>query len=497
MKTVRPAMPDLLGSLNAPQREAVLHGRGPLLVLAGAGSGKTRVIMHRMAHLMQQGVLPERLLGVTFTNKAARQMRQRLSALAGRGSGKVNLCTFHSLGLLIIKEAPEAAGVRPGFCIYDTSDQLSLIRDLLRQVKVADRRLDNGRILELILSTKKKKLAEVALRWGDDYEMAAFDLYPRYVAQMRAYNALDFDDLILRSQQALADPQVGKHWAQRFDYVMVDEYQDTSADQLALLQALCRLQQNICAVGDDDQAIYGWRGAVADNILGFGKTFAAAREVILAQNYRSTGNILRAANAIIAKNTARKGKSLFTADADGEPVHLVACGDEEDEALFVCETLHKRHACGVPYRDMAVLYRSNVQSRAFEEVLRLEGVPYQVIGGQAFFDRKEVRDAMAYLAVLHNPGDEVALRRIVNVPPRGIGAQSLERLEAAAAAQGSSLWEAVCRAEEVPGLGRAARQGAASLAQLLGEVGPRLKAASRGQAAAQAGELFARLQLKE
>jgi superfamily I DNA/RNA helicase len=497
------AYPVILDSLNPPQRAAVLHKDGPLLVLAGAGSGKTRVIIYRIAHLIAQGVPATKILGVTFTNKAARQMRQRLTDLIGARARGVTLSTFHALGLSILQAEWQAAGLRPGFCIYDTSDQLSLLRELMRQVKVADRRLDAARVLDLVLSAKRKRLKEVPLQWGDDYEMAAFDLYPKYLQQMQAFNAIDFDDLLLRCYDVLQIPEVRARWAARFDYLLVDEYQDTSPDQLELVRALAGERQNVCAVGDDDQAIYAWRGAAVDNILGFARHFPGTQEVVLTQNYRSTGGILAAANHVIANNQARKPKQLWSAEGEGDPVEIVQCKDGEDEAEFVVEQIMQLHYKGVDYRDIAVLYRANAQSRIFEENLALERVPFRVIGGQAFFDRKEVRDAMAFLAVCHNPSDEVALRRIVNVPPRGIGPVALGKIAAVgettldASGRPLGLWKALTQAAEVPGLAPAAVAGAQQLAGLLGTAAKRLRAAKPTEAAPLVHDLFAALHIRD
>lgn len=486
-----------LSGLNAPQREAVEHHEGPLLVLAGAGSGKTRVIIYRIARLIYDGVPAEKILGVTFTNKAAKEMRQRLSALVGRRASKVTLSTFHALGLTILKEEHAGVGLRAGFCIYDTSDQLSLLRDLMRQVKVADRRLDASKVLDIVLRTKRERREEVELQWGDDYEMAAYDLYPKYVAQMRAFNAIDFDDLLLLSQDLLAMPDVRARWAERFDFLLVDEYQDTSPDQLELVRALAGPEQNVCAVGDDDQAIYAWRGAAVDNILSFSRHFTPTKEVVLDQNYRSTGNILAAANAIISNNTQRKLKKLWSGGGAGAPVEVVQCQDEEDEATFGVETIRRLNYEGVPYGDIAVLYRSNVQSRLFEETLALERVPYRVVGGQAFFDRKEVRDAMAFLTAVHNPEDEVAIRRIINVPPRGIGAASLDRLVEFGEKYRIGLWGALQAADNVPDLPKPAAAGARALVDTLTPYAERLQAATPGEAAPLVRDLFAQLHLKD
>jgi DNA helicase II / ATP-dependent DNA helicase PcrA len=486
-----------LSELNQPQRDAVLHDGGPLLVLAGAGSGKTRVIIYRIARLLRDGVPPDNILGLTFTNKAAKEMRQRLAVLCGADAGKVMLSTFHALGLSILKAENEAAGLGPRFTIYDTSDQLSLVRELMRQVKVADRRLDASRVLDLILKTKRSRLAEVPIDWGDDYELAAFDLYPRYVEQMRAYGAIDFDDLILRTEDVLRLPEVRARWGERYEELLVDEYQDTSPDQLELVRVLAGAKKNLCVVGDDDQSIYGWRGAAADNILLFAKHFAGAREVILDQNYRSTTNILAAANAVITHNAVRKQKSLWSAGGPGEPVEIVACDGDEDEASFAIETIGRLVYDSVPHDDIAVLYRSNMQSQILEEALALERIPFRVVGGQAFFDRKEVRDALAYLALAYNPQDEIALRRVINTPPRGIGPASLERLSEHALRTQKGLWWALRDAASVPDLPTPALAGAQAFAEIMAPEVERAKQLQAGELAGWAEGLFERLGVRQ
>lgn len=486
-----------LSGLNPPQRQAVLHETGPLLVLAGAGSGKTRVIIHRIARLIETGYAPERILGVTFTNKAATEMRERLKGLVGRTAHRVHLSTFHSLGLSILREEYEAAGLSAGFSIYDTGDQMGLIRELLRQTRVADRRLDAYKILECILAAKRKRLAEVEFDTGDDYELAAFDLYPRYVEQMRAYNAVDFDDLLLRAMTALENQSVRARWSQRYDQLLVDEYQDTSPDQLELLQVLAARHNNICVVGDDDQAIYAWRGAAVDNILSFGKQFPGTREIILDQNYRSTSNILASANAVIKNNAARKEKVLWSALGEGESVQIVACGTPEDEAEFVVEQIGKLVYEGVKHDHIAILYRANIQSQIFEETLALEHIPFRVVGGQSFFDRKEVRDAVAFLQVAQNPYDEIALRRIINVPPRGIGATSVERLVQYGESTGKGLWHAMQHGGPNIDLPPSARAGVQSFVDTFGPIAAELKKAGRGNLAITAQRLFDALGLKQ
>jgi len=486
-----------LFALNPPQRRAVLHNDGPMLVLAGAGSGKTRVIIYRIARLLLDGVPPERILAVTFTNKAAKEMRERLGRLVGAAGRKVTLSTFHALGLSILKEEHEAAGLSPNFAIYDTADQLSLTRELMRQVQVADRRLDAQRVLDIMLETKRQGRDEVQLDWGDDYELAALDLYPRYMEQMRAFGAIDFDDLILKSNQVLAQPQVAARWAARYHYILVDEFQDTSPDQIALLKALCQGRQNITAVGDDDQAIYGWRGAAVDNILSFDKHFPNTEEVVLDQNYRSTCNILNAANAIIAKNTARRPKTLWSALGNGEPVQVIACATDEAESQWVTQSIEALRYEGVALQDIAVLYRANAQSRPIEEELAAARIPVRVLGGQALFDRKEVRDGMAFLQLLHNGDDEVALRRVINVPPRGIGPASLERLAVFAKTHGLTLGQALGRAAQVPHLPPAAVAGAKTLAGLLADARAQLQGGGKAAVSGAVSQLFDALALKD
>lgn len=486
-----------LSDLNPPQREAVLHENGPLLVLAGAGSGKTRVITYRMARLLKDGVPPHAILGVTFTNKAARQMRDRLRTLIGDAARDVWLGTFHALGLTLLKQEGQCVGLKAGFCIYDTGDQLGLIRELLRQTKVADRRLDVYRILELILKAKRQRMTEVPIVGGDDYELAAYDLYPRYVQQMHAFNSVDFDDLLLLAQNALGHADVRQRWQTKYSEVLVDEFQDTSPDQVNFIRTLSEKARCICAVGDDDQSIYAWRGAAADNILSFSRQFPGTREIVLDQNYRSTHHILMAANTVIKHNAKRKEKSLWSDLGHGDLVERVPCRDGEDEAAFVCEEIHKLSGQGVRYSDIAVLYRSNVQSRVFEEQCALERIPFSVVGGQSFFDRKEVRDALAYLSIVCNPRDEISLRRIVNVPPRGIGAASLLRLVQHAEDKNRSLWEGLRHSDEISDLPAAAKHGVASLLAVVTNHATLLREANAATLVERVQAFFDALRLRE
>lgn len=484
-------------TLNPPQREAVEHEGAPLLVLAGAGSGKTRVITYRIARLLLEGVPGERILGVTFTNKAAKEMRERMSTLVGRRGRAVHLSTFHSLGLAVVKEDAAVVGLRKGFAIYDTSDQMSLLRELMRRVKVADRRLDVYKVLETILATKRARRKEVEIDWGDDYELAAHELYPRYLEQMEAYNAVDFDDLILKAADILSQPDLALKWGNRYEHLLVDEYQDTSPDQLDLLRVLAGEGRNLCVVGDDDQSIYAWRGAAVGNILAFGEHFPGAREVVLDQNYRSTNNILRAANAVIAHNATRKHKQLWSSSGEGETIDVIACANADDEAEFVAQTIQRLVYDGHRYEDFAILYRSNAQNKILEEAMLLEKIPYRIVGGQSLFDRKEVRDAIAFLAVAQNPYDEVSLRRIINVPPRGIGPTTVQRLTEYAEREGMSLWSALGRAESIPDLKPQAREAIGAFLSLLNSHAPALREAGRGQLGDMVEQFLQALELRD
>ncbi|WP_242346577.1 ATP-dependent helicase [Anaeromyxobacter terrae] len=460
-----------LSTLNPPQREAVTTTEGPLLVLAGAGSGKTRVIAHRVAYLLQLGVDPEEILAVTFTNKAAGEMRERVAALAGPPGVEVFVSTFHSFGLWILQQEHKAAGLPKRFAICDAGDQAALVKRCMREVKVDDRAFDAGRVLSLVSRAKnagKKRIAVGVEGQGDDYDLVASEVYPRYEQALRAQRSVDFDDLIAKPVELLArNAEVRGRLQRRFRYLLVDEYQDTNVAQLDLLKHLAGERRNVCAVGDDDQAIYGWRGAEVRNILRFEKHFPGAKEIRLEQNYRSTGRILDCANAVIARNAERKPKRLFTAAGPGEPVRVLALGQEEDEARFVAEEIARLRQEGRPWSDFAILFRLNAQSRPIEEALREASMPYLVHGGPAFFDRAEVRDLLAYLKVCVSPQDEVSLARIVNVPARGIGDASLERVHAWAVERGVHLFDALRRAAEIPDLPRGAPERMAAFVALV------------------------------
>jgi DNA helicase-2/ATP-dependent DNA helicase PcrA len=448
-----------VSTLNGPQREAVLHGDGPLLVLAGAGSGKTRVITTRVGRMVEKGVPARRICALSFTNKAAGEMRERVERLVGpRDAEALTLSTFHSLGLTMLKAEREAMGFGRGFTIYDGADQLGVVREVLREVKVDDRRFDPKAILHRISRAKNAFIGPAAYdRKGgpepaegearqrgtswDDYDEVTRLVYPRYQAALRAFAAVDFDDLITATVELLErDPEVRARWAERFWYLLVDEYQDTNRAQLMLVRALAP-HHNVTVVGDDDQSIYAWRGAEASNILDFEQHFPGAQIIKLEQNYRSTPTILAAANAVIRNNLARRDKTLFSDRAAGPPITLVACADPESEAAFVCDEIerlrledHRRHD------EVAILYRSNIQARPLEEALLARRLPYDLVGGQEFYERTEIKDVMAYLKLAINSRDEIALRRVVNYPARGIGTTTVERAAQRASAEGSTMY---------------------------------------------------------
>ena len=461
-------MPRLdLDKLNRPQREAVLHGAGPLLVLAGAGSGKTRVITHRIAHLIERGVDPAQILAMTFTNKAAGEMRERVAALAGpKKASQAFVGTFHAFGLSLVKAFSRRLGFAGKVAIADSSDQTQIVRQALRDARVDDRKFDLWRVLSIISRAKGEGRAPElrAEGVGDDCDLAAHLAFERYQRALRSMGMVDFDDLIALPTRLLEDDaELRGELQNSHRHLLVDEYQDTSAGQLRLLTLLAGDRRNLCAVGDDDQSIYGWRGAVIENILSFERHFPGAHEIRLTQNYRSSGAILACANAVIRDNAARKAKELWTDRGDGDPVQLVVLPGEEEEARFVAERIQELHGLGRPLDEIAVLFRTNAQCRPFEEQLRALAIPYDVVGGPAFFDRKDVKDLLAYLKLLVNPKDEVALARIVNAPPRGIGEATLEKLQSWALEAQIPLAEALARAGERPEVGPAAGRIAAFL----------------------------------
>ncbi len=490
-----------LSMLNPQQQAAVRHTDGPLLLLAGAGSGKTRVITSRIAYLVcELGVPSEQVLAVTFTNKAAREMLERVTEQVGRKRAKgMVVSTFHSMCVRILKEDIERLGYKKNFSIYATADQSRLVRDILQTLAVDGKKYDADRILWAISDAKNRLVPpeQFVVRYQDEYEYLAAEVYPRYQKSLKAFNAVDFDDIIMLAVRLLKDfPEVREKYQQRFRYLMVDEYQDTNAAQYLLLRLLAEKHRNLCVVGDDDQSIYGWRGADLGNILDFEKDFSGAEVIRLEQNYRSSGNILAAANAVILNNTKRKVKALWTAGDQGRQIEYLRCEDDEDEARLVMERIHaERFKNELRYSDFAVLYRTNVQSRAFEEQFRYENIPYVLIGGQQFFDRKEVKDAVAYLRVLVNPRDEVNLLRILNYPRRGIGETSADRLIRHSAELNRPLWEVLADPSGVEDLGDKATEAVAAFVALLERY--RKTFARSGHLSHTARELYAEIKLED
>ena len=464
----------LLKSLNDVQREAVQHVNGPLLILSGAGSGKTRVITHRIAYLIKHhDVSPFRILAVTFTNKAANEMKERLDTLVeGSVSRDLWVSTFHSTCARILRrdiqklsEPAETEGVSPSkkraytrdFTIFDTGEQATLVKDVLRQLNYSDKQYNPRAILSLISRAKNESISPAEYQKIADgyFESIVAEVYPLYQDALRLNNSLDFDDLLLFTVEILdKKPEVRQFYQNKFEYILVDEYQDTNRCQYELVRLLAGTKQNICVVGDDDQSIYAFRGADIRNILDFEEDYSNTRVLRLEQNYRSTQNILDAAWNVVQNNKTRKPKKLWTEHEDGEQITCYEAMDESDEAGYVGTQIEDWHADGVDYKDFAIFYRTNAQSRIFEEAFRAANIPYQIVGGVGFYDRMEIKDLLAYLRVMCNPNDSMSLRRIINIPSRGIGATTLERLIDFAAGEDITLFEAVQRVEEITTINR-------------------------------------------
>ena len=441
-----------LSDLNPAQREAVLTTEGPLLVIAGAGSGKTRVLTHRIAHLIAAcGVKPNEILAITFTNKAANELRERLARLIGNQARAVWALTFHAACGRILRREAERLGYRSNFTIYDSADQVRLAKLCLEELEKDPKRFV-PRGIHSQISTLKNQLvtpAEAHARVASFYDQTVAETYDLYQRRLHASNAMDFDDLLMLAVQVLERfPDALKKWQTAFRYLLVDEYQDTNRAQYRLLQLLAAEHRNVCAVGDPDQSIYAFRGADIRNILEFERDFGETRTVALEQNYRSTNAILGAANAVIANNRERKPKELWSELGEGDPVRVIEVEDEQAESRFVATEVARLVEEGFSGRELAVFYRMNAQSRVLEQTLRLSQIPYQVIGGPRFYERAEIKDAIAYLQVIDNPSDAISLLRIANRPRRGIGDTSLARLQAHADAIGMSLFAALARPED-------------------------------------------------
>lgn len=450
-------MTDCTYGLNPQQAEAVINTEGPMLIMAGAGSGKTKVLTCRVANLLQKGVRPYRILAITFTNKAAAEMRERVNNMSGAAAKDVWLFTFHAFCARFLRmEIDKLPGYGGNFAIYDTADSQNLIKQILKEQNLDDKRFQPAGILSRI-SNAKNALQDAdafAREAGDFYEQKVAEVYASYQQKLQTNNALDFDDLLMLSIKLLNEnKEVREKYQERFDYLLVDEYQDTNHAQYLLTKLLAAKHRNICVVGDADQSIYGWRGADIQNILDFEKDYPDAKVIKLEQNYRSTQVILDAANAVIENNTGRKPKNLWTDNKSGAEITYFQAVDERDEARFVIEQVQNlQQTEGKKLGDMAVLYRTNTQSRIFEEMLIKSGISYNMVGGLKFYERKEIKDIIAYLRVIFNPADSLSLLRIINVPKRGIGDASLAKIQAHAAANNVSLFEAVSNASAIDGL---------------------------------------------
>ncbi len=488
-------VPHYLRELNPEQQQAALATEGPVLCLAGAGSGKTRMLVHRIAYLIRdRKVLPKNILAVTFTNKAAKEMQERVSRIVGKEAKGVLLSTFHSLGARILRDHGTLMGLPKDFSIYPTGDQLSAIKRIMTEevhvsATIGEDAYDVKRILFQISDWKNRLITpeqardEVAAgpikgNRTDDYAVLAADVYPRYEQTLRAAGATDFDDLLLLPVQLLrANAEVRERLWKRWRYIMIDEYQDTNGAQLELARLLAGPLKNLCVVGDDDQSIYAWRGADATNILDFERHYPGAQVIIMEENYRSTQRILDAANAVIVNNTARKSKVLRTGNGIGPKIDLWTFGEENNKAadeveaeMIASEIGVRRFREQLGWGDFAVLYRTNLQSKPIEEQLRAANIPYRVVGGQSFFDRKEIADLVAYLRVILNPKDEVALRRVVNYPVRGIGRTTLLKLVEAARAVPQPLYETLKRVEQVDGINRAQAEAVRAFVDMMEEL---------------------------
>lgn len=466
---------DYMNSLNPEQKRAVLSTEGPLLILAGAGSGKTRVLTHRIAYLLENGVRAFNIFAITFTNKAAREMKERASALTPEGS-KVWISTFHSSCVQILHREIENIGYSKHFTIYDSEDSERLIKNIIKTMGLNDKMYPPKWVMSEISAQKDKLISpEVYTKMiGDDYKFGKVArIYTAYQRHLKENNCLDFDDLIFKTVELFRKcPQVLEKWQDRFHYIMVDEYQDTNASQYELIRLLAGKYGNLCVVGDDDQSIYGWRGADIHNILNFEKDFPGTTTIRLERNYRSSENILNAANSVIKNNYMRKSKTLRTEAEPGENICFYKADNDRDEANFISRTIAEGVENGAAYSDFAILYRNNALSRVIEEGLVKADIPYRLFGGTRFYDRKEIKDVMGYLKALYNPNDDMAVRRIINVPKRGIGDATINKAAQAAEENGISLYSALMSADAVPGLKTKLKQinGFAALMLELGEI---------------------------
>ena len=453
-------MNELLAGLNDKQKEAVLHFEGPLLILAGAGSGKTRVLTHRIAYLIEEHqVPPYHILALTFTNKAANEMRERVNNIIEYGAGSIWVSTFHSTCVRILRRFIDHLGYDNAFTIYDSDDQKSLMKDICKQLNIDTKKYKERTFLNAISSAKDelKTPEQYADEVAKEYNKKIFGrVYKEYQKRLKQNNALDFDDLIMLTVQLFQqNAEILNHYQERFPFILVDEYQDTNTAQFTLLSLLASRYQNLCVVGDDDQSIYRFRGANIHNILNFEKIFPATKVIRLEQNYRSTKNILAAASGVIKHNSMRKEKTLWTTAEAGAPISYGRYDNEYEEAQGIAADIHRQVKDGMSYNDFAILYRTNAQSRVFEEKLIYEGIPYRIIGAVNFYARKEIKDILCYLKTINNSADDIAIKRIINIPRRGIGQTTIGRISDYAFSQEMPFYEALRRVDEIPGCNRA------------------------------------------
>jgi DNA helicase-2/ATP-dependent DNA helicase PcrA len=468
-----------LKGLNPPQYEAVIHGTGPLLILAGAGSGKTRVLTHRIAHLIDQGTAPWRVLAITFTNKAAAEMRERVHHLVGPGGEEIWVSTFHSACVRMLRRDIEKLGYKKNFVILDGGDQQSVIKECLKQLNLSDRQFQPGAVLGTISGAKNamQGAKEFEAKARDYYQQQVAKVYRLYQERLRANNALDFDDLLVLCVRLFEEyPDVLAYYQNRFEHLLVDEYQDTNSVQNRWVFLLAGQKRNLCVVGDDDQSIYSWRGADIQNILAFEAQYPDAKVIKLEQNYRSTGNILAAAYEVVRRNAGRKEKKLWTESGPGEKVNRYAATDEHDESWFIASEIEKLVRTGfgdgsrITYQDVAILYRTHAQSRSFEEVFVRKSIPYGIFGGLKFFERKEVKDVLAYLRLMANPADTLSFRRAIGVPKRGVGPATVDKVVDYAEQWNLPVAAVALDCSLVPGLGGSYQAKVEGFAALIEEL---------------------------
>ena len=461
-------------TLNSEQNKAVKHINGPVLILAGAGSGKTATMTHRMAYMIEQGIDPRSILAVTFTNKAAGEMRSRVESLVGEVYG-MWIMTFHAMCLRMLRYSPERLGYKAGFTVYDETDKKTLVKRICKELDIDDKISSPSMIIAAISKCKENEEGPEEFRTASRgllYEKHIYDVYVKYQHELMAANAMDFDDLLWNGVKLLEqNPDLLAYYSNRFRYIMVDEYQDTNFLQYKLIRMLASAHGNLCVVGDDDQCIYQWRGADIRNILDFENDFGDVYTIRLEQNYRSDGNILKLANSVIKNNKERKAKALWTDREDGAKITYKRLGDEKQEAWWIGSEIERlRTEEGYDYKDFAILYRKNSQSRSFEEKFSFRGIPYRVLAGLRYYDRKEIKDVMAYLRLIENPGDNVSILRVINEPKRGIGGKTLAGIEEYANAYGISIFDAVCEPELLRGFGPKLRRSIESFTEMIHDI---------------------------